>query len=453
MTAKAMTLTDNTAQAYTLVVGLGVTGLSVARYLTAKGLPVVIADSRVAPPAIEQCRQQLPEIEIITGTFDPRVFEHASRVILSPGVSLSEPAIRHALHKGIEVVGDIELFAREVRAPVIAITGSNGKSTVTTLVAEMARQAAIQVAVGGNIGVPALDLLNDDIELYVLELSSFQLETLVSLKPVAATVLNLSADHMDRYASFDDYANAKARIFMGAKNLVVNRDDEHVMQLVANRKNVISFGLCPPKAGGYGLCQHDGETWLCQGHEKLIKESVLKLRGRHNTANVLAALAIGDASNLPMPAMLRAVEAFTGLPHRTQWAGTINDVSWYNDSKGTNVGATLAAIEGLTDRRNLILIAGGLAKDADFSVLKSAVSTKVKQLILMGKDAPLIEQALGAVAEIHHAASMDHAVQMAAELAESGDYVLLSPACASFDMFNGFEHRGEIFMSAVEALQ
>ncbi|MFW2372995.1 MAG: UDP-N-acetylmuramoyl-L-alanine--D-glutamate ligase, partial [Gammaproteobacteria bacterium] len=381
-----------------------------------------------------------------------QVFENASQLIVSPGVALTEPAIQHAIHKGTEVVGDIELFAREVKAPVIAITGSNGKSTVTTLVGEMARQASIKVAVGGNIGVPVLDLLDHEVALYVLELSSFQLETLHSLKPVVATVLNLSADHMDRYPGFEDYAKAKARIFMAAELAVVNRDDERVMQLVANLKNVIGFTLDQPQAGDFGLCKQDGEIWLCRGAEKLIKETVLKLGGRHNTANVLAALAMGDAANIPMPAMLRAIEAFTGLPHRTQWVGRINGVNWYNDSKGTNVGATLAAIDGLTDKRNLILIAGGLAKGADFSVLKSAVSAKVKQLVLIGRDAGLIEQALKSVVAVHHASSMDSAVQMAADLAVAGDYVLLSPACASFDMFNGFEHRGDMFVAAVEAL-
>ncbi|MCW8955869.1 MAG: UDP-N-acetylmuramoyl-L-alanine--D-glutamate ligase [Gammaproteobacteria bacterium] len=448
-----MTLTDNTAQAYTLVVGLGVTGLSVARYLTAKGQPVVIADSRAIPPGIEQCQQQLPEVPVMTGEFDPVLFENASQLIISPGVALTESVIQQAMKKGIEVIGDIELFAREVKAPVIAITGSNGKSTVTTLMGEMAKQAGIQVAVGGNIGVPALDLLDDEVELYVLELSSFQLETLRSLKPVAATVLNLSADHQDRYDSFMDYARAKARIFTGAETVVVNRDDEHVMQTAARLNHVTGFTLQQPQPGDYGLSVQNGEIWLCRGTEKLIKESELKLGGRHNTANVLAALAMGEAANIARPMMLKAIEGFTGLPHRTQWVAETNGVSWFNDSKGTNVGATLAAIEGLTDGKNLILIAGGLAKDADFSVLKPAVATKVKQMILIGQDAGQIELALAGVVEIHHAESMQQAVQMAAELADAGDSVLLSPACASFDMFKGFEHRGEVFMAAVEALR
>jgi len=453
MTATTMTLTDNTAQAYTLVVGLGVTGLSVARYLMARGQHVVIADSRSMPPGLERCQQQLPGIEVITGEFGGALFENARRLIVSPGVALTESAIQLAMHKGVEVIGDIELFAREVKAPVIAITGSNGKSTVTTLVGEMARQASIKVAVGGNIGVPVLDLLDDDVELYVLELSSFQLEILYSLKPVAATVLNLSADHMDRYASFEDYARTKARIFMGAEHVVMNRDDDQVMQMVANLKNIIGFTLYQPRAGDYGLCQQAGETWLCRGDEKLIKATELKLGGRHNTANVLAALAIGEAANISKLEMLQAIKTFAGLPHRTQWVAEINGVNWYNDSKGTNVGATLAAIDGLSENRNLILIAGGQAKGADFSVLKPVVSAKVKQLILMGEDAELIEQALKAVVEIHHARSMDDAVQMASDLARAGDYVLLSPACASFDMFNGFEHRGEMFVAAVEALR
>lgn len=453
MTATAMTLTDNTAQAYTLVVGLGVTGLSVARYLSAKGQAVVIVDSRANPPGIEQCQQFLPEVQVFTGEFELSLFENAKQLVVSPGVALTESAIQHAIQNGIEVIGDIELFAREVKAPVIAITGSNGKSTVTTLIGEMAILANIQVAVGGNIGVPALDLLNDDVELYVLELSSFQLETLQSLKPVAATILNLSADHLDRYQSFMEYASAKARIFMGAETVVVNRDDEHVMQIVGKLKNVTGFTLQQPQLGDYGLCELDGEIWLCHGREKLIKESMLKLGGRHNTANILAALAMGEAAKISRSDMLKAIETFAGLPHRTQWVADINGVTWFNDSKGTNVGATLAAIDGLSDRKNLILIAGGLAKDADFSVLKPAVATKVKQVILIGQDAGLIEQALNDVADISHASSMEQAVELAAKLAEAGDYVLLSPACASFDMFKGFEHRGEVFMAAVEALR
>ncbi len=453
MTATAMTLTENRAQTYTLIVGLGVTGLSVARYLAAKGQNVVVADSRANPPGIDQCQHQLSDVKVVTGEFDLSLFENASQLVVSPGVALTESVIQHAMQKGIEVVGDIELFAREVKAPVIAITGSNGKSTVTTLMGEMAKQAGIQVAVGGNIGVPALDLLSDEVELYVLELSSFQLETLQSLKPVVSTVLNLSADHMDRYPSFMEYARTKARIFKGAEHVVVNRDDEHVIQIASRLNNVMGFTLHQPQAGDYGLCEQDGEIWLCRGVEKLIKESALKLGGRHNTANVLAALAMGEASSIPVQDMLKTIENFTGLPHRTQWVADIDGVSWFNDSKGTNVGATLAAIDGLTETRNLILIAGGQAKDADFSVLKPAVSTKVKHIILIGQDAGKIEQAFTDVVAITRAETMEQAVQLASRTAEAGDYVLLSPACASFDMFKGFAHRGDMFVAAVEALR
>lgn len=439
-------------QAYILVVGLGVTGLSVVRHLKLAGKTVAVADSRQQPPGLEQLTAEFPDVPVYTGAFDAAVFNGAQQLVVSPGVAIAEPVIQQALAQGVEVTGDIELFAQQVKAPVIAITGSNGKSTVTTLVGEMAKTAGIKTAVGGNLGSPALDLLDTDSELYVLELSSFQLETLRSLKPVAATVLNVSPDHLDRYDDFAHYAQVKASVYQNCKVAVINRDDVLVKQMAADQESVSGFTLHEPAVRDFGLRQIEGEPWLCHGECKLIAEHELRMGGRHNTANALAALALGDAAGIDMKAMLQTLRQFAGLPHRSQWVTEKHQVSWYNDSKGTNVGATLAAIEGLNVKNKIILIAGGQAKDADFSPLKSAIQARVRSVVLIGEDAVIIERALEQVVPVLYAETMTEAVTMAAEQAQPGDSVLLSPACASFDMFNGFEHRGELFVQAVEAL-
>ena len=387
-----------------------------------------------------------------TGPFDEKLFVNADQIVISPGVPVSNLEVQSALSNNIDVIGDVELFAREVTAPVIAITGSNGKTTVTTLVGEMARKAGINVAIGGNIGIPVLDLLKQNADLYVLELSSFQLETLFSLKPVAATVLNISADHMDRYEDVSAYAKVKQHIYDKTGVAIVNRDDEYVKAMSGQAGKATGFTLHEPGENDFGLRVIDGDVWLCKGRHEIIAESDLKIAGRHNTSNALAALALGEAAGIPMIAMLEALREFSGLPHRTQWVAEQNNVTWINDSKGTNVGATVAAIEGLNVENKLLLIAGGLAKDADFSSLKSAVEEKVRCLILLGRDANLIEKDLDDVATVYHVATMDEAVNLAADLAESGDSVLLSPACASFDMFDGYEQRGEVFMQAVRML-
>ena len=446
-------VTDKTdKQAYTLVVGLGLTGMSVVRHLHGQGHNIVVVDSREKPPGLDELEAGFPDVPAYTGGFDEALFIGAEQLVVSPGVPVSEPAIVHALENGVEAIGDIEVFAREVRAPVVAITGSNGKSTVTTLVGEMARQAGLNVAVGGNIGTPALDLLAHDADLYVLELSSFQLEMVNSLKPVAATVLNVSPDHMDRYSDFDQYSSVKQHIYNNCKVAVINRDDAKVRRMTTGQDLVSGFTLGEPAVGDFGLRVFDGETWLCKGGKKLIAESELKLGGRHNTANALAALALGEAASIDIEDMLQALREFTGLPHRTQWVAEREGVSWYNDSKGTNVGATLAAIEGMVVKNKLILIAGGLGKGADFSALKTAVKDKVRLVVLIGQDAARIEQALQDTVPVFLASTMEEAVKIADDLSHVGDTVLLSPACASFDMFRGFEHRGEVFIHAVEAL-
>ncbi len=435
----------------TLVVGLGLTGLSCARLLRDLGLSVEITDSRAEPPGIEAARRELADVPLHLGEFSAPALERCARILLSPGVSLDEPCLRRARERGIPILGDIELFARCADAPVLAITGSNGKSTVTALVGAMAQADGRDVRVGGNIGTPALDLLQaSPPELYVLELSSFQLETTESLNPRAAVILNLSPDHLDRYPDMQAYLDAKLRIYAGEGIVVVNRDDPSLSVCIPAPRSVRSFGAGVPEDGEYGLVDAAGQTWLALGSERLIAMDDLGLRGSHNALNALAALALGEAAGLARGGMLAALRTFTGLPHRTQLIGERRGVRWYNDSKGTNVGATLAALGGLPGR--VVLIAGGLGKGQDFSPLRDLAATKARAVVLMGRDAPLIEAALHNVASIHYAGDMREAVVRAAALARPGDSVLLSPACASFDMFNGYEDRGRRFVAAFEEL-
>lgn len=430
-----------------LIVGLGKSGCSVARFLAARGLSFEAVDSRECPPGLDEFRRAHPGAAVHLGGFDPRLFRRARNLVLSPGVALDEPAVQAALQAGADVVGDVELFARARRAPVIAVTGSNGKSTVTTLVGEMARRAGVDVAVGGNLGTPALDLLRDpEPALYVLELSSFQLETTESLAPEAAVVLNLSPDHLDRYPSLEAYARAKGRIYLGAKRRIVNREDPRARAL-AGKGEAVSFGLDAPGAGDYGLITHEGAPWLARGGEPLLPEARLRMPGRHNTANALAALALGEAAGLDMGSMLQTLTEFPGLPHRTQWVASIDGVDWYNDSKGTNVGATLAALGGMPGR--VVLLAGGLGKGQDFRPLRAAVAGKARAVILFGRDAPALAEALDGSAPLRRVSDLAAAVAEARELARPGDCVLLSPACASFDQFSGYEERGEVFTRLV----
>lgn len=442
----------------TLVVGLGITGLSCARYLAAQGMAVAVTDSRPNPPCLLQLREELPDLAVFAGGFRDEVFKAADRIILSPGISLQESLVQAALARGVPVYGDIELFAQAVKAPVVAITGSNGKSTVTTLVGEMARRARIKVAVGGNLGHPALDLLATRADLYVLELSSFQLETTFSLKPKAAVVLNLSPDHMDRYPHLAAYAAAKARVYQNADVAVVNRDDPGVIAMVDgfSSTTIVGFSVGSPQGQDYGIVSWQGEDWLCQGEEPLVPVTAITLAGTHNLANALAALALADACDIPRAASLAALIEFHGLAHRCQLVATKRGIRWYNDSKGTNVGATIAALEGLHPRDGegrTVLIAGGDGKGADFSNLADVVERTARAVVLIGRDAPLIAEALAERVKLIHAGpSMTEAVRLAAAAAEPGDRVLLSPACASFDMFRNFEHRGDVFVSAVESL-
>lgn len=434
----------------TVIIGLGKTGLSCARYLSAHGYDVMVVDSRKEPPGLEILKSELPHIPVILGSFDLAVLEQAELLVISPGVALNQPAIAEAVARGVPVVGDIELFAQKATAPVIAITGSNGKSTVTTLVYEMARQAGRNCRAGGNLGTPALDLLQDhEPDLYVLELSSFQLETTHSLNAVASTVLNISQDHLDRYQNMDEYIAAKYRIFQGGGVVVINLDDPVVNQWQLPGRNCLRFGLKAPELGSdFGLRQHQGEAWLVQGDDLLMPQKELRIAGMHNVANALAALALGTAVGLPRAAMIETLRTFKGLPHRCQWVAEQDGVAWYNDSKATNVGAAVAAIDGMPNK--VVLVAGGLAKGQDFRPLQPVVVAKCRAVILIGKDAPQLKVALGDSVPVFFAANLGEVVSRARELAQPGDAVLLSPACASFDMFSGYEDRGEQFAAAVQ---
>ncbi len=445
---------EHPGEGKTLIVGLGKTGLSCARYLAAKGVPAAVTDSREAPPGLDELREELPDTALFLGGFDAAVFEAAERLVVSPGVPVSEPLIQAARERGVPVIGDIELFAQEARAPVAAITGSNGKSTVTTLLGRMAEQAEIRVAVGGNLGAPALDLLDDQVQLYVLELSSFQLETTCSLSADVAVVLNVSADHMDRYRGIEDYAATKASIYSNARGRVFNLDDPLVMAMSGATGEERFFTLGRPGAGEYGIQRDGGEIWLCRGNHRLIGAAELKITGSHNLANALTALAMGELLGLPEAAMLEALRDFPGLPHRTQFVMEREGVRWFNDSKGTNVGACIAALEGFKDGTagKTVLIAGGDGKGADFTPLKPVVAETARAVILIGRDGPLIAGAIGDAVPVLSAEDMVQAVSLAAGQAQPGDRVLLSPACASFDMYRNYQHRGEVFVDAVRGL-
>ncbi|MCX7066496.1 MAG: UDP-N-acetylmuramoyl-L-alanine--D-glutamate ligase [Methylococcales bacterium] len=430
-----------------LVVGLGITGVSVARFLHKLGLIFAIIDSR-DNPSMDEFFQQTPDIPVFTGGFDEAAFKVATHLIVSPGVSLHEKSIVKALANGATIISDIDLFACSVTAPIIAITGSNGKSTVTTMLGDMAAGAGKRVAIGGNLGKPALDLLADDAELYVLELSSFQLERTSVLNAAAATVLNVSADHLDRHADLADYAKEKQSVYHGDGVIVINADDALVKAMQEAGRQIVSFSI-KDKADFYLAYQGEAEYLMYQ-QTPLMSLAELPLEGRHNAANALAALALGVAVGLNIPAMCSALKTFKGLNHRMQKVAQLHGVTWVNDSKATNIGACVAALEGYD--RKVILIAGGDAKGADMAELTPAIKEKTKSVVLMGKDANLIEQAIAGCVPVHRAENMVQAVQIAASLASEGDSVLLSPACASLDQYKNYQDRGNQFALAVLAL-
>jgi len=439
--------TDKAQRPVSVIIGLGRTGASCARHLASRGHALRITDSRAEPPGLAELRRSVEDASLALGGFDEALLEGADQVVVSPGVSLREPIVAAALARGLDVVGDIEIFAREVAGRCIGITGTNGKSTVTTLLGEIAEAAGVDARVGGNIGRPALDLLvGEPAELYVLELSSFQLETTHSLNLEAAVVLNLSADHLDRYAGLADYGAAKARIYDHCSTAVVNLDDEWVRRMPRPGQAAIGFSLVRPDAD-YALLELSGATWLAARGEPVMPVAEMRLSGRHNAANALAALALADACGLPREAAVRALQHFPGLPHRAQWVADTGGVRWIDDSKGTNVGATLAAVDGLDGP--LVIVAGGDGKGQDFAPLADAFRGKVRHAVLIGRDARALGAAIDGACEVSYAASMEEAVEVARRVARAGDTVMLSPACASLDMFRDYGHRGEVFAAAV----
>jgi UDP-N-acetylmuramoylalanine--D-glutamate ligase len=452
-----------------LVLGLGATGLSAARWCAHRGARVRVLDTRAAPPALPALRAAVPQAEVTLGPWRAEHFSGARMAILSPGVPRSDPEVQRALATGLEVIGDVELFARALaqhaeahalaHPRVLAITGSNGKSTVTAMAGALCAGAGLETLVAGNIGLPVLDALADMEsgarpwpQAVVLELSSFQLESTRSLAPDAATILNLSEDHLDRYGTMQAYGAAKAGILRGARVQVVNRDDPWTQRLALPRAPVWSFGLGVPGPGPQWGLLADGEPWLAEGTRRILPVSRLRVAGLHNAANALAALALCRAIGLEYERLVAALTGFEGLPHRVQLVAELRGRRFFDDSKGTNVGATVAALNGM--REPVVLIAGGEGKGQDFAPLARALAGRVRTLVLIGRDAELIARAAaGSGVAMMRAASMEEAVQAAFAASRTGDAVLLSPACASFDMFRDYEHRAEMFRAAVHHLE
>ena len=443
-----------------LVVGLGKTGHSIARYLQRRNWPFVVFDTRKQPSGLAAFHVEFPDVDVLTGDFPIVMYDQLTGIISSPGVPLAAPVMQEAHARGIPVFGDIECLAREIQAPVIAITGTNGKSTVTTLVGEMAASAGLSVAVAGNIGTPVLDMLDDNAhyDLWVLELSSFQLDLTDSLAPMAATILNVTPDHLDRHHDFELYQQAKQRVYHHASCLLYNRQDpltEPVMKDVAPDTRVSSYGLnLPVDKTSWGLVTDAGVTFLAHGDSRLLPVDALRIKGQHNWSNALAACALAHVAGIKYDCMVDVLQNFPGLPHRSQWVRTIDGVDWINDSKGTNIGATISAISGIGEgmQGKIILIAGGQGKGADFSTLRTPVAEYVRSTVLMGEDAQQMAQALTDIVPVLRVSSLDDAVSVARLEAKPGDVVLLSPACASFDMFRDFNHRGEAFAALVNRL-
>lgn len=433
-----------------LVVGLGKTGLSIARYLKRCDTVATYFDTRDEPPGLAELRELCPDAKVLAT--DAQLPKGIERIIASPGVPDSHPLLAKALKKKVDVISDIELFARTASAPFMAITGSNGKSTVTTLLYHMCRAGGREVLAGGNLGEPALDLLSQQTpDVYVLELSSFQLHRTHDLPAEVAVLLNVSPDHLDWHKDEDEYRRAKYRVYREAKAAVVNRADKVAAEISGNCPRVISFGMDAPADGQYGLRIDDGQTYLARGETMLLATRELAMYGVHNQLNALAALAAGELLGLEMAAMLSVLVEFPGLPHRMQFVARVAAVDYINDSKATNVAAAIASIESVDSM--LVLIAGGDGKGGDFSPLGVAVEDKLRAAVLIGKDAEKIAHALDTVMPVHFADTMGAAVSMAAQCAESDDTVLLAPACASLDQYRNYMERGDRFCAAVEALK
>ncbi len=437
-----------------VVIGLGKTGLSCVRFLTHLGCDVAVIDTRAQPPGLKELKAEFPSVRFFSGALDQFDLTQAQELIVSPGLSIRTPAIAKAQAAGVSIAGDIELFCRTVSEPVIAVTGSNGKSTVVTLLGELLQAAGKKVKVAGNIGLPVLDALmaKEAVDVWVLELSSFQLETTHSLRAEVACILNVTEDHMDRYDSLNDYANAKQRIFNQCEKAVYWIDDPRTCP-VGQPCKMMAFGGTGAQRGRFHVRQAEGESWVMDGDKAVVSGSELLIKGAHNLLNVAAIFSILTAFEVDYRAVLAALRRFPGLAHRCRWVTSRNDVSWYNDSKGTNVGAAQAAIEGLGSSipGKLVWIAGGDGKGADFSVLLPMVKQYVREAILLGRDASLIESAINGACPVTQVKTLQEAVAVAAAKARSGDAVLLSPACASLDMFKNYEDRGQQFEAAVQA--
>ncbi len=438
-----------------VVAGLGISGVSAVNFLHEKGYRVAVTDSRAVPPG----HDQIPaDVQTSFGQFDQDLLLSAEEIIISPGLDPKLPEIQAAIAKGIPVISEIQVLRRATDKPIVAITGSNAKSTVTTLIGLMAENAGKKVAVGGNLGRPALDLTKDDPELYILELSSFQLETTSNLNAEVAVVLNLSEDHLDRHGDMMGYHTAKHRIFQGVKKVVHNRDDSLTRPLVPDATPMQSFGLNAPDMNQYGVLREtDGTMWLARGRERLLKSSDMYMQGTHNVANALACLALGEAIDLPLDSMLETLKTFKGLEHRCEFVKDVNGVRYYNDSKGTNIGATLAALDGLgaaieVQQGKVAIILGGQGKGQDFTALRESLSKFAKVAVLIGEDRPVIEKAIEGTTTLLHAESLAEAVALCQQNTQPNDVVLLSPACASFDMFSGYPQRGHQFVALVNEL-
>ncbi len=440
---------------YRVVVGMGQTGLSVVRHLVAHGEQPLVMDTRDQPPLLDAFRREFPQLRLVAGGLDAGLLAQAAELVVSPGVALETPAIASALAAGVALGSDIDLFCAACPAPVLAITGSNGKSTVTALVGDMAMRAGKRAGVGGNLGTPALDLLADGpLDVAVLELSSFQLERVHALRADVAVILNVTPDHLDRYADLAAYHRAKQRIFRGCRHAVYSREDALTQPLLTVGTVASSFGLSQPDLGQWGIT-HDGDgVWLCHGPERWLPVSAMRMGGRHNWLNALAALAVGHAAGFPREAMLQSLRTFPGLPHRCQTVAERDGVRYVNDSKGTNVGATVAAIEGVcvAPSTRVVLVAGGEPKDQSFAALAPVLREHGRGVVVIGKAADALHAVLSPVLPVQRAASLVAAVAAARDLAQPGDVVLLSPACASFDMFRDYADRGEQFVAAVQAL-
>lgn len=438
-----------------VVAGLGISGVAAVNFLHKQGYRVAVTDSRENPPG----HDQIPaEIQTSFGQLDLELLLSAEEIVISPGLDPKIEQIQTAVNKGIPVISEIQILRRATDKPIVAITGSNAKSTVTTLMGIMAQAAGKKVAVGGNLGRPALDLTNDDPELYILELSSFQLEATSNLNANVAVVLNMSEDHLDRHGDMMGYHTAKHRIFQGVKKVVYNRDDSLTRPLVPDATPMQSFGLNAPDMNQYGILKDDdGTIWLARGRERLLKSADMYIQGTHNVANALACLALGEAIDLPLETMLETLKTFKGLEHRCEFVKEVNQVRYYNDSKGTNIGATLAAIDGLgaaieVQNGKVAIILGGQGKGQDFSALRESLSKYAKVAVLIGEDAPLIEKAITGTITLLHAKTFKEAVELCQQNTQPNDVVLLSPACASFDMFTGYPERGQRFVEYVNAL-